>query len=296
MKHRRVWLIAGISAVVLAIATSVQGQPSDQTLNTLARIRETNTIRIGHRLSSLPFSYLEEGSQQPIGYSIDLCRKIADAVQRALQLPNLEIEYILVDTQTRIPLLINGTIDLECGSTTNNLTRQEEVDFTHITFITGARLLVKSNSNINSLADLSGKSIGVSPNTTTEKIITEVIRQEQINATIYNQIRDHDEGFAALEGDLIDAFTTDDILLFSLVNQSRNPTDFQVVGDFLSYDPYGIMLRRNDADFRLVANRTLSELFRSGEIEEIYARWFLPLGVPMNPALKDAFRLQALPQ
>lgn len=296
MKHRRVWLMAGISAVILAIATSVQGQPSDQTLNTLARIRETNTIRIGHRLSSLPFSYLEEGSQQPIGYSIDLCRKIADAVQRALQLPNLEIEYILVDTQTRIPLLINGTIDLECGSTTNNLTRQEEVDFTHITFITGARLLVKSNSNINSLADLSGKSIGVSPNTTTEKIITEVIRQEQINATIYNQIRDHDEGFAALEGGLIDAFTTDDILLFSLVNQSRNPTDFQVVGDFLSYDPYGIMLRRNDADFRLVANRTLSELFRSGEIEEIYARWFLPLGVPMNPALKDAFRLQALPQ
>ncbi len=278
-------------AMVCGIS-SVQAEPLGPTLS---RVKETGEIRIGHRLSSAPFSFLDEEGI-PRGYSIDLCLEIVEEVKSELGLASLEVRYVQMDTTTRIPLLRNGAIDLACGSVTNNLTRQKEVDFTHIIFVSGVRFLVRSNSSIDQIDALTGKTIGVAPNTTTENVLAEALQRENVQAVVYNQIQDHDEGLVALDANLIDAYATDDILLYGLKNKAENPDDFAVVGDPISYEPYSIMIRHDDSTFRLVANQRLSELFRTREIDEIYGKWFYPLGVPLGTQMENAFELQALPE
>ncbi len=291
---KTIWFSA-VTLIAMLVGDPVAAQPTRPLGPTLTRIQETEVITLGHRLSSAPFSFLDDQGV-PRGYSIDLCLEIVDEVKQHLGLETLDIQYVQMDTTTRIPLVRNGTIDLGCGSATNNLTRQEEVDYTHITYVTGVRLLVKSTSGIENIRSMSDQSIGVSPNTTTEKVIQTVLERESIEATLYNQIQDHDEGFVALESGLIDAYATDDVLLFGLKSRANDPNGYEVVGEFLSYEPYGIMLRRDDSAFRLVANRRLSALFRTGEIRPIFEHWFLPLGIPLGATISDAFRLQALPE
>ncbi len=286
-------LLASIFLAVPAVAQELVG--------TLKKIKDSGVITLGVRETSIPFSYLDD-KQNPIGYSIDLCMAIVEEVKKELMMPTLTVKTNPVTSQTRIPLMSNGTIDMECGSTTNNLTRQKQVAFAPVTFVTGTKLLVKKTSKIKSYKDLKGKTVVVTQGTTNERVIKALSDTENLNIKFLNA-KDHAESFLTVESGRAAAFSMDDVLLYGLIASAKKPKDFDVVGDYLSYDPYGIMFRKNDADFAIVANRALANLMRSGEINKIYDKWFIgklpsgaTIGMPMSPLLKVGFQLQALPE
>ena len=281
------------AALAFCLTTGIAEADGHTSSGTLAKIAESGTIVIGHRESSVPFAYLDE-NQVPVGYSIDLCMKIVDAVAEELGM-ELEVEYVPVNPQTRIALMANGTIDLECGSTTNNLTRQQQVEYLPVTFVTGTKILTRVDSGIDSVADLDGKVIALAQGTTNERAVTAAVEAAGLDVRVL-PVKDHAEGMLSLETDRVDAYATDHILLFGLISKSRTPDDYVVVGDFLSFDPYALMVRRDDSAFELVGKKALGAVFRSGEINAIYAKWFDPLGVPADPLLLAAFQLGALPE
>ncbi|GIT88105.1 amino acid ABC transporter substrate-binding protein [Roseobacter sp. OBYS 0001] len=279
------------AAVALGLSAPVA--MADGHGGTLDKIAASGEIVIGHRESSVPFSYLDE-NQNPVGYSIDLCMKVVDAVAAELD-QELSIKYVPVNPKTRIALMANGTIDLECGSTTNNLTRQQQVEYLPVTFVTGTKILTRKDSGINSVADLDGMAVALAQGTTNERAVMAAVEAAGLDVKIL-PVRDHAEGMLSLETDRVDAYATDHILLHGLISKSKNPDDFAVVGDFLSFDPYALMVRRDDSAFELVGKKALAEVFRTGEIVEIYSKWFDPLGVPADPLLQAAFILGALPE
>ncbi|HEY9056466.1 MAG TPA: amino acid ABC transporter substrate-binding protein [Aurantimonas sp.] len=281
-----------IVAAALAAGSALPAAAQDLT-GKLAKIAEAGEIVIGHRESSVPFAYLDE-NQKPIGYSIDLCMKIVETVEETVG-KDIEVRYVPVNPKTRIALMANGTIDLECGSTTNNLTRQEQVEYLPTTFITGTKILTRKDSGIQSVDDLDGKAIALAQGTTNERAVKAAVEEKGLDVKIL-PVRDHAEGMLALETDRVDAYSTDHILLFGLISNSKNPDDFAVVGDFLSFDPYAIMVPRDDSAFELVGKKALAALFRSGEIDAIYEKWFGPMGVEQTDLLKAAFQIQALPE
>ncbi|MDX1541515.1 MAG: amino acid ABC transporter substrate-binding protein [Geminicoccaceae bacterium] len=280
-----------VGALLLALAPPLGAQ---ELTGTLKKIKDAGEIVIGHRESSVPFSYINDQGE-PEGYSIDLCMAVVDRVKEEIGADDLRVRMVPVNPQTRIPLLANGTIDIECGSTTNNLTRQQQVDYSPITFITGTQLLVKKDSGIEEIEDLEGKAIAVAQGTTNERAVKGTIEEKGLDVDVLN-VKDHAEGFLALQTDRVDAYSTDHVLLHGLVSKAKNPDDYAVVGRFLSYDPYALMVPRDDSAFRLVVNKTLSDLFRSGEIFTIYQKWFDGLGVPTTNLLEAAFAIQALPE
>lgn len=287
-------LAASVAAALLSASAMAQ-----ELSGTLKKVKDSGTLTVGYRETSIPFSYLDD-KQQPIGYSMDLCAAIVEEVKKELALPNLTVKYNPVVSQTRIPLMSNGTIDIECGSTTNNLTRQKQVSFAPITFITGTKLVVKKTSKIKSYQDLKNKTVVVTQGTTNERVIKALSDKDKLNIKFLNA-KDHAEAFLTVESGRAQAFSMDDVLLYGLVAKAKNPKDFDVVGDYLSYDPYGIMYRKNDEDFGQVIRRTLARMMRSGEIDKVYEKWFLQklpsgetIGMPMSPLLKSAFKLQAL--
>lgn len=282
-------------AAMLAWLSMCGVAQSQEPTGTLKKIKESGVITIGHRDASMPFSFLD-ANKQPVGYAIDLCLKIFEEVKAVLQKPDVAVKYALVNAQTRIPLVVDGTVDLECGSTTNTLTRQQQVDFSAIYFTTGTRLLTWKASNTREIEDLSGRTIAVVAGSTNEKAVKALIDGGQVRDAKLSVVKDYAEGMARLESKSVDAFATDDIVLFGLVAKSARKNDLEVVGRLLTYDPYGVMLRRNDSEFRLVVNRALARLFRSGEIGKLHAKWFDPISVPMNPLLKAGFELQAIPE
>ncbi len=291
--------LAAAGAVLFAFTA---GASAAELYGTLKKIKETGTIVLGHRESSVPFAYIGP-EQKPIGYSMDLCMKIVDAVKAELEMDKLEVKLVPVTPQTRIPLIANGNINMECGSTTNNLTRQQQVDYAYTTFITGTKLLVKKASGIKEVEDLAGKAIALAQGTTNERAIKETIEKLGIKDVKILNVKDHAEGFLALETDRVDAYSTDHILLYGLISKAKNPADFDVVGRFLSFDPYALMLPRDDSAMRLVANKTLAGLFASGEILDIYNKWFMspipggaPLNVPAGETLETNFAVQAFPK
>ena len=290
-------ITAGLIASALLAAPAI----SQELTGTLKKIKDSGTITIGHRETSVPFSYLDD-KQQPIGYSMDLCAAIVEEVKKELMLPTLNVKYNPVTSQTRIPLMSNGTVDIECGSTTNNLTRQKQVSFAPVTFVTGTKLLVKKTSKIKSYKDLKNKTVVVTQGTTNERTIKALSDKENLNIKFLNA-KDHGESFLTVESGRAAAFSMDDVLLYGLIAKAKKPKDFDVVGDYLSYDPYGIMYRKNDSDFGVVVNRALSKLMASGDIVKIYDKWFIgklpsgeTIGMPMSPLLKAGFQLQALPE
>lgn len=283
-------LLAAAAFAVGFLPATLQAQ--DLT-GTLAKISEAGEIVIGHRESSVPFAYLNE-NQEPVGYSIDLCMKIVDEVEKTIG-KDVDIRYVPVNPKTRIALMANGTINLECGSTTNNLTRQQQVEYLPTTFVTGTKILTRKGSGIASVSDLDGKAIALAQGTTNERAIKAAVKAQGLDVKIL-PVRDHAEGMLSLETDRVDAYSTDHILLFGLISKSKTPGDFAVVGDFLSFDPYAIMVPRDDSAFELVGKTALANVFRSGEIAKIYAKWFDPLGVPADPLLQSAFMLGALPE
>jgi glutamate/aspartate transport system substrate-binding protein len=291
----RLGVLASTALALVALPAAAQDDGG-----TLAKIEEAGEIVLGFRETSIPFSYIEGGGD-PKGYSIDLCMRVVDAVKERLDNPDLAVRFVPVTPQTRIPLMTNRTIDLECGSTTNNLTRQEQVAYLPVTFITGTKLLVKAGSGIETLEDLEGKRIALAQGTTNERAVKAAIEEQGLDVDVLN-VKDHAEGFLSLETDRVDAYSTDHVLLHGLTTRARNPEEYAVVGDFLSYDPYALMVRRNDADFQLLGTKVLADLFRSGEIEEIYAGWFEPfptddsVSIPPTDTLTSAWEIQALPE
>jgi glutamate/aspartate transport system substrate-binding protein len=293
---RRALIAAAALAAAFAAPTSAQ-----DLYGTLKKIDEAGEIVVGHRETSIPFSWIDSDGGDPKGYSIDLCMRVVDAVKERLGKPDLGVRFVPVTPQTRIPLMANGTIDLECGSTTDKLSRREQVSYLPVTFITGTKLLVKKDSRVSELADLEGKRIALAQGTTNERVIKAAIEEQGLDIDVLN-VKDHGEGFLSLETDRVDAYSTDHILLLGLITRAKQPQDYAVVGDFLSYDPYAIMVRRDDSEFQLLGTKVLADLFRSGEIREIYAKWFEPFPTsedvvePPTPLLVAAWMLNALPE
>ena len=293
--------LATLSLSLIAATTLATTVSAQELTGTLKKIKESGSITLGTREASIPFSFLDD-KQQPVGYSMDICAAIVEEVKKELQLATLNVKMNPVVPQTRIPLMSNGTIDLECGSTTNNLTRAKQVSFAPVTFITGTKLLVKKSSKIKTYKDLKNKTVVVTQGTTNERVIKALSDKENLNIKFLNA-KDHPESFLSVESGRAAAFAMDDVLLYGLVAKAKKPKDFDVVGDYLSYDPYGIMYRKNDSDFGVVVNRAISRLMSSGDLAKLYEKWFqgkLPdgssMGIPMSPLLKAAFQIQALPE
>jgi glutamate/aspartate transport system substrate-binding protein len=266
--------------------------PAEELTGTLKKIKETGAITLAHRESSLPFSYYDD-KQQVVGYAMDLCRRIVDAVQAELKLGQLEVKLNPVTSATRIPLIANGTVDLECGSTTNNLERQRQVSFTITHFVTANRFVSKKSANLHTVDDLRGKTIVSTSGTTNIKQITEIGAQKGLNLNIL-AAKDHAEAFLMVETGRAAAFVMDDILLSSLVAGSKSPQDYVISSDALSVEPYGIMLRRGDDAFKKVVDQSMIATYRSGAINAIYDKWFLqpipPKGINLNVPMSASFK------
>ena len=278
-----------IFAAVFALAAHAQ-----ELTGTLKKIKDSGVVTIGNRESSIPFSYLDD-KQQPIGYSMDLCNKVVDAIKAELKLPKLEVKYNPVTSQNRIPLVQNGTVDMECGSTTNSVDRQKQVSFGMTTFVTGIRMLVKANSGIKDIGDLNGKAVVTTTGTTSDALIKASEKGKNIDVkNVYG--KDHSDSFLQVDSGRAVAFVMDDVLLAGLIANSKNPKEFAIVGEALRVEPYGIMIRKDDPQFKALVDKTLTGLMKSGEIVKIYEKWFLnpvpPKGInvnlPMSKELKDA--------
>jgi glutamate/aspartate transport system substrate-binding protein len=301
--HARRVTIAGLALAIVAalgggavVAQTPAPSPApapaaaaQATIDTLARIRDTGTLLIGVRESSVPFSYLD-AQKQPQGYSVDLCQRVAEAIKTELKLKRIDIKYVPVSSANRIPALLEGKIDLECGSTTNTRDRQKQVAFAYTTFVAGIKMLAPKAANIAGIEDLRGKTVVVTKGTTSEKMIRQVNDERQLKLTIL-ETGDHGDSFKAVADGKAVAFPMDDVLLYGLISKAKNPDDYAVVGKYLSVEPYAIMMRKDEPQLERVVNRALNELFQSGEIRKIYAKWFATreLTVPLNQYLKEAF-------
>jgi glutamate/aspartate transport system substrate-binding protein len=280
------------SLLVAAAAGLALAQPALSQEGTLKKIKDSGSITVGHRDASVPFSYYDD-KQQPVGYAMDLCHRIVDAVKSELKMSNLDVKYQLVTSANRIPLMANGTIDLECGSTTNNLERQKTVWFTVTHFVTANRWIAKKSANIKTLADLKGKTIVSTAGTSNIKQITEINGQQNLGMNIISA-NGHPEAFQMVETGRAVAFVMDDILLYSLAAQSRNPGDYAISPDALSVEPYGIMLRKDDVAFKKVVDAAMTRIYKSGQINAIYDKWFLkpipPRGLNLNVPMSEQFK------
>jgi glutamate/aspartate transport system substrate-binding protein len=284
------------SALALLTFALVTAPAAAQTLTgTLKKIKETGTITVAHRESSIPFSYLDD-KQQPIGYAMDLCMKIVDAVKAELKMPALKVRLQPVTSSNRIPLMQNGTIDLECGSTTNSVERQKQVAFGPTYFVINVTAAVKKSSGIHALADLNGKTISTTSGTTSVPLIKKYEKTKNVAVKeIYG--KDHAESFLLVADDRAAAFVMDDILLAGQIANSRDPSAYRIIPESLRQEPYSMMLRKDDPQFKALVDRTIGGVMKSGEIERIYAKWFtspippkgINLNFPMTPAIKEAF-------
>lgn len=286
-------LATGLAAAAL-VAAPVAAQAPD---GTLKKIKDTGSITIGHRDASIPFSYYDD-KQQPVGFAMDICARIVDAIKTELKLPKIDVKYALVTSANRIPLMANGTIDLECGSTTNNVERQKQVSFTNSHFVTASRYVTKKANKIASIDDLKGKTVVSTSGTTNIKQLNDVNNERKLGINIL-PANGHAEAFLMVETDRAVAFVMDDILLASLVASSKTPDAYQISSDAFSLpEPYGIMLRREDADFKRVVDAATANIYKSGETDKLYAKWFqnpipprgLNLNLALDPALKKAFQ------
>jgi glutamate/aspartate transport system substrate-binding protein len=286
------YLVAALAAASL-FTTPVHAA---EMTGTLKKIKDTGVIKIGHRDASVPFSYLDD-KQRPIGYGVDICMKIVDQVKAQLKMPKLKVEFVPVTSQTRIPILMGGNIDIECGSTTNSVERQKQVDFAPTYFVTGTKIIVKKSSGIKGYDDLKGKTVVYTQGTTNERAMKAYNDQKNLGIKFIPS-KDHAESFLAVQTDRAVAFPMDDILLYGLKAGAKNPNDFVVIGDFLSDDPYAIMMRRDDPAFKKVVDDAVKAIYKSGEISKIYKKWFeskippkgINLNFPMSDGLKAAIK------
>ena len=276
-----------LCAALLLAATGVHAA------DTLGKIAQSGKITLAYRESSVPFSYLN-GPNQPIGFSVELANAVVASVKKKLNKPNLEVAWMPVTSQNRIPLLTNGNIDLECGSTTNNTARGKDVAFAINHFYTGTRLLVKKSSKVKDYADLSKKTVASTTGTTNAQVMRKYNNDKNLDMDIV-LAKDHADAFLLVESDRAVAFAMDDILLYGLMGNAKTPSDFEVVGESLQVEPYACMLPKDDPAFKQLVDGTITDLMKSGEFEKMYTKWFVspippkntPLGLPMSPQLRE---------
>lgn len=283
------------SVLGAAMAASLICSPTfaAELTGTLKKIKESGVVTLGHRDSSIPFSYYGSNAQQPEGYSHDLQLKVVEELKKELNLPDLKVRYNLITSQTRIPLVQNGTVDFECGSTTNNVERQRQVDFSVGIFEVGTRLLTRTSSPIKDFADLKGKNVVTTAGTTSERILKIMNAEKKMGMNVISA-KDHGEAFLMLESNRAVAFMMDDALLAGEMAKAKKPDDWHIVGEPQSFEIYGCMMRKGDADFKRVVDKAISDTFASGEINDIYNKWFqqpvppkgLNLNFPMSEQLK----------
>jgi glutamate/aspartate transport system substrate-binding protein len=285
---------------VLLIGAAATDVPAQELTGTLKKVRASGTITLGYRESSIPFSYLNTIGQ-PIGYSIDLCGEVVDELATELDGMTIAVKYKPVTSETRIPALVAGEIDLECGSTTANFERKKFVAFSPAFFVSGTKLLVKRGSGIASYRDLRGKTVAVTAGTTNESAVKTLSYKQGLKISFVVG-RDHADSFELLAAGRADAFATDDVLLYGLIATNKEAADYQVVGEYLSYDPYGLMFRKDDPEFAAVIERNFTRLAQSRALVELYDKWFhrrLPSGgrldIPMSPQLEELFRVLGVP-
>ena len=278
-----------------AIAAALISTPvfAAELTGTLKKIKDSGTITLGHRDSSIPFSYIADASGKPVGYSHDVQMAIVDGLKKQLDMPDLKVKYNLVTYQTRIPLVQNGTVDVECGSTTNNVERQQQVDFSVGIFEIGTRLLSKKNSPYKDFADLKGKNVVTTAGTTSERILKSMNADKQMGMNVISA-KDHGEAFNMLESGRAVAFMMDDALLAGEMAKAKKPTDWAVTGTPQSFEIYGCMVRKGDPDFKKAVDDAIVAYYKSGEINKTYDKWFqspippkgLNLMFPMSDELK----------
>jgi len=292
----RFLLAVALTASLLAIPAA----RAQELTGALKKIKDSKTVTLGYRESSIPFSYVNKVGD-PIGYSIDLCNAVVDEVSKELEGVEIAVNYKKVTAETRIPAVKSGEVDLECGSTTANFERKKEVAFSPIFFIAGTKLLVPRSSGISSYRDLRDKTVVVTAGTTNEAAVRAISDKQHLGIRFLVG-NDHAESFAMLKEGKADAFATDDALLYGLVATSRLGDRYHVVGEYLSYDPYGLMYRKDDPDFAAIVDRTFSRLAQSRELVQLYNKWFqqrLPTGetldLPMSPQLEEIFLVEGVP-
>jgi glutamate/aspartate transport system substrate-binding protein len=274
--------------VLLAAASPVAAQEIRPTLD---KIKETGVVHLGHRDTSRPFSFIGSDGK-PAGYSVDLCLEVVAGLRQSLKLPELKVAWVAVTPGDRIPKLVKGVIDLECGSTTITFGRMEQVVFSHMIFVDGGSLLATAQSGIATVKDLGGKRVGLIPHTTTEKALAQALAGSGAQPTVV-AVTEHGEGLRALEEGRIDAYASDRILLAGLLSTAKDPAKLKLSGEFFSYEPYALMLRRGDNAFQANVNRTLSHLYRSGLVQ-IYERWFGSFA-NASPLVKALYLLHTWP-
>ena len=275
---------------LLVTAGFVQAQGLDGRRKEIA---DTGTVTIAYRPDATPFSFKDD-KEQIAGFSIDLCKRVVDLIARQLNAPKLQVRWQPVTVQTRFDAVAKGQADMECGSSTVTLSRMKRVDFSSYIFVESTGLLIKAASGLRSLSDMSGRRIAVVSGTTNERAVRAQLSRRQINATVL-PFATRDEAFAALQEGKADAFASDKLLLVGVGNQARDSKSLRLLPDELSFEPYGIVLPRGDSDFRLAVNAALSRLYGSGEIEEIFGRWFRQFGDP-GPVIKAMYLLGTIPE
>jgi len=293
---RRIAILLGVAGLLFLPAAHAQEQETKASKleGTLAKVDRTGVITLGYREASFPLSYLSKAG--PIGYSIDLCLAVVDEIKREIDKPEIQVNYKLVTPETRINAVKTGEIDIECGSTTANKERGKEVAFSPIMYITGTKLLVKRKSGYRSYRNLAGKVVVVTAGTTNEAALKSLNEKNQLGMNIINA-RDHEESYSLVVAGKADAFATDDVLLYGLIARHKADAELMVVGEFLSFDPYGLMFRKDDAQMAEAVRRAFEATARNRDLLEVYHKWFVRqtptgerIGLAMNAQLSEIFR------
>jgi glutamate/aspartate transport system substrate-binding protein len=289
-------------AIFTAVAVAQEQDESVVRLNgTLAKVHNTSEIALGYRADSFPFSYLD-AANNPVGYSLDLCGAIVAAVARAIDMPSVRTKFARVTAQSRFPMVMSGEVELECGVTTDTSEREKRAAFSPTIFVSGTKLMVKRESGVRSIADLKGKNIVVIEGTTNQDAVKFFNDKRNLSLTLLT-VTDRAEGYAMVGEGKADAFAADDVLLYAMIAQRQAQSQFIVIGDYLSYDPYGLMFRRDDPQFRDLVQATFRELAQNGDLTEIYHKWFIRrtptgerLNLPMSPQLQEIFHALGMPE
>ena len=282
----------GSALVCITLLRGVEPAEAQQLDGTLKNIKATSTLNLGYLESAPPFSFTG-ADKKPTGYSIDLCARVASAIQKQLDV-NLKLNWVAVTPENRMSMVETGKVDIECGTTTASLSRQEKVDFSLMTFVDGGGMLIRAGSPLRTVSDLSGKKVAVSPGTTTQSALTKFLKEEFVTVEQV-PVKDHIEGRTALENGSVEAYASDSGILVGLAVTAPDPSKFSLAEGRFSYEPYGFMVRRNDPAFRLAVNRALAAVYRSGEIVAIYDRWFGSFGKPSD-AIVAMYMLNGLPE
>ncbi len=281
-------LAAAIAVLVLPALVHAQALEG-----TLKKIRDTKTINIAYRTDAIPFSFAD-GKSTPTGYTVDICKRVVASLEQQLKIQGLQVNWVPATSQNRLELVAKKQADMECGSTTATLSRMEMVDFSSFVFVDGTGVLVRNDAGVKNFADLGGKRVAVIAGTTNEKALREAITKRLVNATVVT-VQTRDEGLAALEAGKVNGFASDKVLIVGLSGKVKDPTQYTMLTEDLSFEPYAIVLPRGDAQFRLAVNRGLAQLYRTPAIGELWNRWFGPLGKP-GVLVEAMFFLGAIPE